>query len=82
MNSMLSNRMFTYHLSESQNKIRHLNNGLLQGSVLTPILFYLYTCDLPTTTFRKFIDADNITQATQDNFEVTEEIPTNDLELI
>jgi len=83
LNNMLCNRMFSVHLGELQNKIRRLNNGLPQGSVLAPILFNLYTSHLPATNSRKFNYAEDITLATQQNkFEVTEEILTNGLTLI
>lgn len=83
LDDMLRNRMFSVHLGEMQSKLRCLNNGLPQDSVLVPILFNLYTSDLPPTTSGKFIYADDITLATQHNkFDVTEEILTNDLKLI
>lgn len=39
---------------------RYINNGLPQGSVLAPILFNLYTSDLPNTISKMFIYADDI----------------------
>jgi len=79
---MLSNRMFSIHLEEMQSKLRRLNNGLPQDSVLVPILFKIYKFYIPPTASCKFIYADDITLATQHNkFEVTEEILTNYLKL-
>ena len=44
---------------------RSQRNGLPQCSVLAPVLFNLYTNDLPATQGRKFIYADDICLATQ-----------------
>jgi len=42
-----------------------LNNGLPQGSVLSPVFFNIYTHDLSETTTQKFVYADDIYLATQ-----------------
>jgi retron-type reverse transcriptase len=67
---MLSNRQFRVFVEDKSSKFRFLNNGLPQGSVLSPILFNLYTSDLPPTNSRKFIYADDLAMAYQhQNFE-------------
>lgn len=58
--NMLSNRRFKVFLGEKSSKFKFLRNGLPQGSVLAPLLFNLYTSDLPQTKCRKFIYADDL----------------------
>ena len=41
-------------------RLRRLINGLRQGSVLAPILFNIYTYDLPDTVSKKYVYADDI----------------------
>jgi hypothetical protein len=83
LNEMLSDRLFTVHLGNSHSSQRRLNNGLPQGSVLAPILFNLYTSDLPDTVSRKFIYADDIAVATQHtDFRAAENVLTEDLRSI
>ncbi|KAF0755286.1 Uncharacterized protein FWK35_00019703, partial [Aphis craccivora] len=80
LNNMLSNRQLTVYIGEEKSKTRVLNNGLPQGSVLGPLLFNLYTKDLPSTYSKKFIYADDIALASQStSFEGLEEPLTNDL---
>jgi len=44
---MLHNRCFTVSLNNKWNQWRSQRNGLSQGSVLTPMLFNLYTNNQP-----------------------------------
>ena len=45
----------------SQSRLRRLQNGVPQGSVLAPLLFDIYTHDLPLTVAKKFVYADDLT---------------------
>ena len=48
------NRSFVLKTDSQQSRLRHLKNGIPQGSVLASLLFNIYTYDLPNTTARKF----------------------------
>ena len=41
-----------------RSRLRRLENGFPQESVLVPVLFNIYICDLPTTISRKYACAD------------------------
>jgi len=56
----LHDQRFRVHMGDDTSTWRSQVNGLLQGSVLSPTLFNLYTNDLPVTGFRKFIYADDM----------------------
>ena len=45
--TMFSNRRFYVILNSKRSKWRNQKNGLLQGSVLAPLLFNIYTMDQP-----------------------------------
>ena len=64
--TMLSNRRFKVELNGIQSRWRNQRNGLPLGSVLSPLLFNVYTNDqsLPDAT-NSFIYADNLCLTTQ-----------------
>ena len=55
------NLSFTLTTGDSkQSRLRRLKNGVPQGSVLAPLLFNIYTYDLPSMISRKFAYADDL----------------------
>ena len=77
---LLRNRRFRVHMRDDTSRWRNQKNGLPQGSVLAPILFNIYTNDIPPTTSRRFIYADDICCAYQARtFEELETILNEDL---
>ena len=58
---LVCNRSFTLPTgSGPRSRLRRLNNGIPQGSVLDPILFNIYTHDLPSTISAKYTYADDL----------------------
>ena len=58
---LIRNRSFALTTGGSkQSRVRRLKNGVSQGSVLGPLLFNIYTYDLPFMISRKFAFADNL----------------------
>ena len=57
---MVGNRSFTLTTGNGQrSRLRGLKNGVPQGSVLAPLLFNIYTSDLPATISRMYAYADD-----------------------
>ena len=60
-NLMVGNHSFTLSTGNGQrSRLRRLKNGVPQGSVLAPLLFNIYTSDLPATISRKYACADDL----------------------
>ena len=58
---LVRNRSFTLTTGDSkQSRLRRLKNGVPQRSVLAPLLFNIYTYDLPSMISRKFAYADGL----------------------
>ena len=58
---LVRNRNFTLTTGDSkQSRLRRLKNGVPQESVLAPLLFNIYTYDLPPMISRKFAYADDL----------------------
>ena len=58
---LVPNRSFTLTTDDSkQSRLRPLRNGLPQGLVLAPLLFNIYTYDLPSMTSQRYAYADDV----------------------
>ena len=58
---LVQNQSFSLTTSDSkQSRLCHLKNSIPQGLVFTPLLFNIYTYDLPAMISRKFANADDL----------------------
>ena len=80
--SLLRNRRFFVEMDGRKSRWKTQKNGLPQGSVLSPILFNIYTNDLPEfKDIRRFIYADDLCLAAQaEDFKTVEKMLTKALE--
>jgi len=65
---LLRDRRFRVHMGNDTSSWRPQCNSLPQGSVFAPVLFNLYSNDLPVTRGRKFIYTDDIYLAIQGQY--------------
>ena len=80
--SMMSNRRFYAKLNGKKSRWRNQNNSLLHGSVVSPVLFNVFTNDQPVhNETHRFIYADDLCIAIQcSSFEQTETVLTEALQ--
>jgi len=58
---LVGNRSFPLKADgNKRNRLRRLKNDVPQGSVLAPLLFNIYTSDLPIIVTRKYAHADDL----------------------
>ena len=81
---LLSNRSFVLFTDHGESsKPYRLKNGVAQGSVLAPLLYNLYTADLPSTLGSKFVYADDVALAVaRPTFEEAERALREDLAVV
>lgn len=80
ISNMLSDRLFQVLLNDKCTRFRKLNNGFPQGAVLSCLLFNLYIHDLPPSTSRKFLFADDMAYTYQHTrFSEINETLSNDM---
>ena len=78
---LISNRSFYLFLGNQKSRRRQLKNGVPQGSVLAPLLFNVYTADLPPTSSNKYIYADDTALLTTSrSFKQLEDTLSKDLQ--
>jgi len=76
---MVGNRSLTLPIGNSKrSRLRRLKNGVPQGSILAPLLFNIYTSNLPNTVSRKYAYADDLAIMHADgNCHAVEEVLSN-----
>ena len=80
--SMILQRRFHVHIVGKKSRCRTLLNGVPQVSVIAFPLFNLYTHDIPPTTRKKYIYADDIALKTgRKDFPETERVLSQDMDI-
>lgn len=77
LESYVTDRLFRIKQDEEFSDLREIKAGVPQGSVLGPILYLLYTCDIPqinNTTIATFADDTAILAVSKDEISSTEKL--------
>ena len=81
--SMISQRHFHVHIGRKKSRCKTLLNSVSQGSIIAPLLFNLYTHDIPPTTSKKYIYADDIALKTcHKDFPEIERVLSRDMDIL
>ena len=78
----LLNLVYRVYMLNGKSRWRRLNNGLPHGSVLSLVLYNIYTVDLPSTQSKKFLLADKTLAIQTQSFEAEERMLESDLNII
>jgi hypothetical protein len=79
LQSYITDRYFRIKQEEAYSELKEIKAGVPQGSVLGPVLYLLYTCDIPTLendTIATFADDTAILTVGKNNEEATEKLQT------
>jgi len=81
---MVGNRSFTLTTGNNKrSRLRHLKNGFPQGSVLAPLLFNIYTSDLPIILSRKYVNTNDLAiMHAYGGWQAVEGVPSKDMATI
>ena len=81
--SMILQQCFHAHIGGKKSCYRTLLNGVTPGSIISPLLLNLHTCDIPTTTSKKYIFDDDIALKTcHKDFLEIERVLSQDMDIL
>ena len=84
ISELISNHSVVVKTSDGQHsRLKRINNGIPQGSVLSPLLFNVYIADLPDTNSKKYGYADDLALLkVHQDWNTIEETLTRDMSIL